>query len=712
MAKQNSLFYPNDKKADKNYRNLTPKEIEILVKNNNSAEDWNDIYVAEQFDVELITNCEFYGKNRIGALSNIYLEFHDLKLPVGLDNSTIISCDIGDNVVIREVHYLANYVVGDFSILFNIDEMSNSNHSKFGNGFLKKGENEDVRIWIELANENAGRKILPFEDMITADAFIWSKFRGDKALMKSLFSMVDGSDDKKRGYYGEVGKFSVIKNSRIIKDTNIGEYCYIKGANKIKNTTIRSSKDEPTQIGEGVELVNGIIGYSNKIFYGAKGVRFVMGTNCQLKYGARLLNSVMGDNSTVSCCEILNNLIFPFHEQHHNSSFLIASTLLGQSNIASGATIGSNHNSRAPDGEIIAGRGFWPGLCTSFKHNSKFASYSLIVKGDYLHELNIEYPFSLISLKKRKEAISIVPAYWFFHNMYALARNQYKFKARDKRKNIVQHIEIDPYAPDTISEVLYAMDRIAYLIGKKNDDSLTDDKKTLKAGIEYINDVSKTNYNDIDVDILDSHAMRRHGGYIKEPIKAYNMYKDIVIYFAVKNIINYFFKDNQLELKTFFDKIATFSKEKVFTKWWNLGGQIVSDDDLENLKSDIKKGNLKTWKSVHTRYDELDSRYEKDKTRYGLYALEKIYNKKIESFSIDDWREVTSRTVNFANFILESSIKSRKKDYTDPFRKMMYDNEDEMVAVLGDFKENSFLKELDSDTKSFINKIPNFLSTK
>ena len=63
--------------------------------------------------------------------------------------------------------------------------------------------------------------------------------------------------------------------------------------------------------------------------------------------------------------------------------------------MAAGATIGSNHNSRGADGEIIAGRGFWPGLCVSLKHNSKFASFTIIAKGDYPAELNIPIPFSL-----------------------------------------------------------------------------------------------------------------------------------------------------------------------------------------------------------------------------------------------------------------------------------------------------------------------------
>ena len=67
-------------------------------------------------------------------------------------------------------------------------------------------------------------------------------------------------------------------------------------------------------------------------------VRFLLGTNSSLKYGARLINSILGDNSTISCCEVLNSLIFPGHEQHHNNSFLCAAMLLGQTNLAAGAT--------------------------------------------------------------------------------------------------------------------------------------------------------------------------------------------------------------------------------------------------------------------------------------------------------------------------------------------------------------------------------------
>ena len=126
----------------KDYRPLRSQQIEILAKNNNTAEDWDRILVSEQFDPRLVRNCEFWGLVRIGDLSATFLEYHELRLPVGLSNSTIISCDIGDNVVMRNVHYIAHYIIGNGVALFNIDEMITVNHAKFGNGVLKQGETD------------------------------------------------------------------------------------------------------------------------------------------------------------------------------------------------------------------------------------------------------------------------------------------------------------------------------------------------------------------------------------------------------------------------------------------------------------------------------------------------------------------------------------------------------------------------------------------
>ena len=125
--------------------------------------------------------------------------------------------------------------------------------------------------------------------------------------------------------------------------------------------------------------------------------------------------------------------------------------------MAAGATIGSNHNSRSADGEIMAGRGFWPGLCVSLKHNSRFASFILLAKGDYPAELDIPIPFSLVSNDVSKDELVVMPAYWFLHNMYALARNSWKYIDRDRRIDKIQLLEYDYLAPDTIGEIVTAL---------------------------------------------------------------------------------------------------------------------------------------------------------------------------------------------------------------------------------------------------------------
>lgn len=704
---EHSYLYWQEKNDLNHYRKLNTFEIEILVRNNNSAEDWNSILVKNNFNANLVKNCEFYGIVAIGALENCFLEFHDLKLPIGLYNSTIISCDIGDNVVIKNVRYLSHYQISNNCILFNIDEMCSTNHAKFGNGILKYGESESDRIWLEVANENGGRSILPFEEMIPADAYLWAKFRADKELMIAFQKITENGFNKRRGYYGTVGEHTLIKSCRIIKDVKIGSFAYIKGANKLKNTTILSSKEEPSQIGEGVELVNGIMGYGSKVFYGAVAIRFILGRNCQLKYGARLLNSVLGDNSTISCCELLNNIIFPFHEQHHNTSFTISTIIKGQSNIAAGATIGSNHNSRSPDGEIVAGRGFWPGLCTNFKHNCIFSSFILIAKGNYSYEMNIRYPFALVCKSKSDERIEIMPAYWFLYNMYAIVRNNFKYKKRDRRKVIIQNIEENILAPDTVGEIVEAIDELYYLAGlksmKANMSAKESRENLIEAGREYL----QVNRNK-GVTLLDQKAMKRYGATIIKPCESIEIYRKMALYYAVSTILE--FHNNYINsIDDLLNRTTSLYITHLYKEWSNLGGQLIPTEKVEELKRMIKEGSLSSWQDIHNYYNNCWQEYPLQKARYGLYIIEKLTGRQIPELSREEWKELLIEAVKTSSFIYDNAYNSRLKDYSDPYRKMVYDNDEEMAAVLGDINDNSFLHDLKESSKIFSDRIKKLL---
>jgi hypothetical protein len=679
------------------YRNLTAYEIEVLVRNNNTSDNWNNIRVSNEFNPELVKHCKFYGLVRVGKLETISLEYHNVTLPVGLYNSTIISCDFGDNVVVNHVNYMSHYIIGNEVIILNVDELHTTNHSKFGNGLLKEGESESVRVWVEVCNENAGRKILPFDGMLPGDAYLWSRYRDDEVLMEKFKGFTEKKFDNKRGYYGMIGDRTVIKNTGIIKDVWIGSDAYIKGANKLKNLTINSSPEAASQIGEGCELVNGIISYGCRLFYGVKAVRFIMGTNSQLKYGARLINSFLGDNSTISCCEVLNSLIFPGHEQHHNNSFLCAALVMGQSNIAAGATLGSNHNSRAADGELIAARGFWPGLCVSIKHNSKFASFTLLAKGDYSYELNIPLPFSLVSNDVSNNQLSVRPAYWFMYNLYALARNAGKYVDRDKRTKKLQHIEYDFLAPDSVNEIFSALDVLKKLTAQARSKNEPDDGTTavlLQERERILEDPSNTTGS---ITISNSGFENSSRPVcISKVNEAYRIYKDLVIYYGITNLIDFI---SSHSVNSFHELIKALPKHPVRLQWVNIGGQLLPANSLNSVLQDIKSNTIQSWDELHKIYEGSGKIYGEQKLQHACASLLELL--KIEKLEASLFKDLLLKAQNIKEWMVKTTYDSRAKDYQSGFRKMVYGSEEEMEVVTGRLEDNVFINQQREELKEF-----------
>lgn len=675
------------------YRHLTAFEIEMLVRNRNTSDDWNKILVSEAFNPELVQDCKFFGLVRIGKLEPFYLEFHNLRRPVGLYNSTIISCDFGNNVVVDNVNYISHYITGNDVMLVNVNEIAATDHAKFGNGILKEGENENIRIWLEVCNENGGRKIIPFEGMLPGDAYLWTQYRDNEQLQNKFKEFTQKSLDNRRGYYGTIGDRTVIKNCAILKDVNIGTDAYLKGANKIKNVTINSSAEAKTQVGEGCELVNGIVNYGCRVFYGVKAVRFFLASNSQLKYGARLINSYLGDNSTISCCEVLNSLIFPAHEQHHNNSFLCAGLIQGQSNIAAGATIGSNHNSRSPDGELIAGRGFWPGLCVSLKHNSRFASFTMLAKGDYPNELDIPIPFSLVSNDVSNNQLVVMPAYWFQYNMYALARNAWKYNDRDKRTKKVQLLDYQFLAPDTINEIVTAISLLQKFTGRAY---LQKEKPKAKATEEELIHLGMKLLGSHDpiVEQLDIYAegfenSKRKVKLIKV-LPAYHIYKELVTYYAITELL-VFIKENKI--KTVEELKEAMPPKLNLSSWVNVGGQFILQSEIKQLVAQINKGKVKGWNEVHSFYVKQGAAYKKEKFGQAFAALKEVQGINLKRASNDMIKSLLQESITIREWMVKGIYDSRAKDYSNPFREMVYENEKAMNAVIGKLDNNSFIQQ-------------------
>src|SRR5579863_2611672 len=695
------------------YRHLKLNEVEELKKNGNNADDWDLVMVTGNFLPDLVHHCNFFGMVRIGILEPYYLEFHNLRRPVGLYYSNIISCDIGNNVVIDNVNYLSHYIIGNDVILINVNEIETTDHAKFGNGILKEGEPESLRIELEVCNENGGRSIIPFDGMLPGDAWLFSRYRDDLILQKKLRQFCDMESDKRRGFYGVIGDRTVIKNCKIVKDVNIGSDAYLKGANKLKNLTINSSAKSKTQIGEGCELVNGIIGHGCRIFYGVKAVRFILASNSQLKYGARLINSYLGNNSTISCCEVLNSLIFPAHEQHHNNSFLCASLLMGQTNMAAGATVGSNHNSRGADGELIAGRGFWPGLCVSIKHNSRFASFIIMAKGDYLAEMDIPIPFSLVSNDVSNDELIIMRAYWFLHNMYALARNAWKYGDRDKRLEKVQQLEYDYLAPDSIQELASAIERLELIaanswlkhnvhdsVSKENDKLIAnsaaaeDELRSLGKKLLENKEDAFTSISFFAEGFENSSRKVR----VIKLVKGYSIFRELIIHYAIEQIMLHIGNGKYSGLPAFQESIPENKKPE---SWINAGGQLIKKSSFEKLLSDIRQNQVGSWEGIHQFYQSEAGQYPTDKLHHALDILYQIQGISLKNISSASFKDLLLQSIATAEWITQGIYSSRKKDYLNPFRKMVYESQAEMDQVIGKLNDNSFINNQVKEFKEY-----------
>jgi len=635
------------------YRALTTDEIAQLERQGNtSVGGWDGVRVAAVgFDAGRVRGCFFDGIVDIGALSKRCLKYGDISLRTGLYGSRFSGIvTIGEDAAIHNLLSCANQQIGDSVLIFGVNEISTGNWAGLGTSM-----DPALRNPIELINENGGRSVLPFPGMTCTDAYIWAKFRGDNELLAKLTDMTYAAH---RGLYGFaiIGSNAVIVNAKAIRGALIGPSAVVDGAELIRNSTVLSDAGEPTFIGTGVQIRDSVIGYGNRIDSAAQLSSVATGTAAALSKAARVSHSVVGDCANIACCEIANSLIMPMHAQHHNNSFLIASSIGGQSNIAAGATIGSNHNSRVSDGEIWAKRGFWPGLCVSLRHNSRFASFTMIAKGAYQTELDIKLPFSLITMDEKSDSAAVFPAFWFTHNMYAVMRSAQKFAARDKRIHRDQFIEHDPLAPDTIDEIFDAL-------------SLIDQQK---AGAGNDNG--------------------RRSPLLKRADAACKAYRMMIRYYCAKNILPYMKESGLKNLKELSASLGHFDEDDNNSGWIDCGGTIITKYSLERIINTIKGDGVKTWDDVHALFDTRAAAYKTEKVKHAVLSLAKLENINTEGLTESHFAAFLESVPEDCAKIAAYTAQSRAKDYENPFRVNTYESTEEMINVLGPVEDSVVTK--------------------
>ena len=142
--------------------------------------------------------------------------------------------------------------------------------------------------------------------------------------------------------------------------------------------------------------------------------------------------------------------------------------------------------------------------------------------------------------------------------------------------------------------------------------------------------------------------------------------------------------------------------------WINLGGQMMTQEDVDQLRDDINKGLLKSWEEIHNRYDEIWGRYPEDKLNHACLSLYFVLQSK--DISKDTFKDLLLKSVDIQNYVCEEVYRSRKKDYDNKIRNATFRNEEEKISVIGNIDDNSFVKQIRKETEEYKSRIERILS--
>jgi len=187
--------------------------------------------------------------------------------------------------------------------------------------------------------------------------------------------------------------------------------------------------------------------------------------------------SILGPDSHVSSGEVINSLLGPSTNAHHQSLLISLIWPLGRGNVGYGANVGSNHTGRSADQEAWVGEGVFFGLSSvvKFPLDLSFSPYSIIAAGVDLLPQKILFPFSLVAPHADyvEEATGLPPqlnqlhpAWLLKQSPYSLARSEMKYKNRRKSKRheySAYHI-MRPYIVDLCVD---ARSRLTNVYGKR-----------------------------------------------------------------------------------------------------------------------------------------------------------------------------------------------------------------------------------------------------
>lgn len=573
------------------YRSLNKEEIDRLKLQNCSADDWNQIKVAENFQPNHIFNVRFSGNISLGYFNDTFTLDGGLVKHAGISNATLHNCRIGNNVLIENIAgYIANYQINDNCFIQNVNLLVVEKKNGFGNGTL-----------ISVLNETGGREVPMFNELSAHLAYIIALYRHLPALTNRLKELIDRYTEEHSSETGEIGAGSTIINCGSIRNVMIGEHCTIDGASRLKNGSINSNASAPVYVGHNVVAEDFILSSGASVTDGATLVRCFIGQACHLGHLFSAHDSLFFSNCQGENGEACAVFAGPYTVTMHKSSLLIAG-MFSFLNAGSGSNQSNHLYKLGPIHQGIVERGSKTTSDSYILWPAKIGAFSLIMGRHVNHPDTSDLPFSYLIEKNNQTYL--VPGV----NLRSVGtiRDALKWPKRDKRRdpNRLDCINFNLLSPYTIQKML--------------------------TGIEVLQSLRAV-----------SGETSEEYAYQSARIKNSSLEKGIVLYTKAINK----FLGNSLIKRLEKQEFRTHEEirrqlqpetENGSGEWVDLAGLIAPQKAIETLIRDIERNKIHTAGQIREILEDLHSNYY---TLEWTWAWEKIcswYHVRLSSITAGD----------------------------------------------------------------------------
>ena len=633
------------------YRPLNNEEIQQLKDQKCESADWNLIKIHPETDLSKISQVSFSGEIRIGKLEANFILPGNIEKKSRLRYATFHNCIISDNVYIDNVrNYIANYSIGENTIIQNVDSIYTEGKSSFGNG-----------VEVAVLNETGGREVKINDKLSAHVAYILALYRHRPGLIDKLNKMIDHYSDKHASEMGSIGNNVQIINTGLIRNVRIGDYAKINGACRLENGSINSNVDDPIVIGHGVIAKNFIICSGSHLEDNAMLNRCFVGQACQLGHGYSASDSLFFSNCHGENGEACAIFAGPYTVTHHKSTLLIAG-MFSFMNAGSGSNQSNHMYKLGPIHQGIIERG---GKTTSDSYilwPAKIGAFSLIMGRHYRNSDTSNMPFSYL-IESNDETLLVPGA-----NLKSVGtiRDAQKFPKRDKRKdpNKLDQINFNLLSPYTVQKMFNAIDILEHLQ-------------------EHCGKTSKSyTYQSC---IINSSSL----------VKGLDMYNKAIRKFLGNSLISRL--ENHEDSIEIIRKRLVPDTEKGLGEWRDIAGVLMPKQVVDELLQGIESGKIDKLSKINEFIADAHTKYYIYEWTWAWDKIQSFYNVSLESITpediiriVEDWKDavISMDEILYQDAKKEFSLSSRIGFGADGNNK---EQELDFENVRGNFEKNPFV---------------------